>query len=100
MAQNWIGEVVKEFVLSVPELNHSVKGRITKTRYPEHTYYDPEGKLKFEWQISHHCKPSEKAATAHFPDSTSGETLEETEQSLMAYMQVFTTFGVIPNKYY
>jgi len=93
MTKNWIGEIVKEFVLRVDGLEFSVKGLIVKSR-------GPEGEDTFEWAISHYYKPSEKAATIYIPSARSGKTLEEAEQLLMAYMQTFTTLDVTPNQYY
>lgn len=92
MAKNSIGEIVKEFVLRVDGLEFSVKGRIVKT-------VNPKGEDEFEWHISHHCKPSQGAGV-YFPSVTSGNKQEDVEQFLIGYMQVFTTLGVTPNKYY
>lgn len=93
MAESWIGEVVKEFVLRVDGLKFSVKRRIAKST-------NPEGQDEFEWDISHYCKGSKGAGTAYIPGSRREKTLEYAECSLMAYMKGFTAWGAEPNDYY
>lgn len=88
-----IAEVVKEYILHHDELDFTVKGRITKIK-------DNDGVYKYEWSISHYCKPSEQAGGVHAPSSRSSINLKGAEDSLFAYMEAFTNIGIKQNNSY
>lgn len=78
--------------MHVEGLPFEVKGRILKES-------SSEGDL-FSWEISHYCKPSEKAATAYYPSRDTSKSFGDAERWLFAYMRSFTGIGVEENKYY
>ena len=88
-----ISEIVKEYVLFEGELEFIVKGRVTRR-------VDGETDMPFTWDISHHYRPSESAATVYYPSARSAKTFKEAESLLFAYMQGFTNIDVTPNEYY
>jgi hypothetical protein len=90
---NEIREIVKEYVMDVPDLEHTVKGRITMN--PE-----VDGNLRYMWEISHHYRPSENAAGVYYPSKLHAPTAEEAESHLKGYMSCFTTLDVTPNEDY
>lgn len=87
-----VGEIVKELIFTVSDLEHYVKGRIVATS-------EIEG-LNFRWDISHHYRPSESAATVYYPSARHAATLDEAEGLLLAYAQNFTTIDVTSNSNY
>jgi len=83
-------KVVKEYVFTVDDLEHCVKGRICKNIESD----------VYSWDISHYYRPSKNAATVYFPSKKSAPSLEETEFLLMAYARGFTNLDVKKNENY
>ena len=86
-------EVVKEYVLIVEGLDFSVKGRISRL-------IKDSGVDEYYWDISHHYRPSEKAAGVYSPSKKTTHSFNEAEFLLSGYMKGFTTIGVTPNELY
>lgn len=76
-----IGEVVKQFELHVPPLEHAIKGKIVK-------YTDDDGNATYTWSISHHYRPS-AGAGVYYPSARTEKTLDFAEQSFRAYAESF-----------
>ena len=89
----YLYEVVKENVLIVQGLNHSVKGRITRL-------IKDAGVEEYYWDISHNYRPSESAGGIYYPSKKTTNSFEEAEFLLLMYMRGFTTIDVTPNELY
>ncbi|MBN1841505.1 MAG: hypothetical protein JW883_04375 [Deltaproteobacteria bacterium] len=89
----YLYEVVREYVLVVEGLEHSVKGRVSRL-------IKDAGVEEYSWDISHHYRPSEKAGGVYYPDKETTNSFDETEFLLFAYMTGFTTIDVTPNELY
>ena len=87
---NEIAEVVKQYVMYVPNLVPPIK---IKARISKFTGQD--GKELYEWEISHHYGRSESSG-AYIPTTSPSESFEDTERELKSYMNIFTTFSVTP----
>lgn len=94
MEDRTLYEIIKEYSLYINELGYSVSARIIKNLRPINQ------ESSFEWNISHYCKPSEGAVGVYIPSVQSGDTFEEAEDLLFAYLNAFTTIGVRPNENY
>lgn len=94
MEHRTLYEIIKEYSLYIDELGYSVRARIIKNLKPIGQ------ESPFEWNVSHYCKPSEGAAGVYIPSTQSGETFQEAEDLLFAYLNSFTTIGVRPNENY
>jgi hypothetical protein len=88
-----ISRIAREYVLFHEGLGFTVKGRIVEC-------INTESQLRYQWDISHHYRPSEAAATVYYPSSRSAATVEEAESLLLMYMRRFTNLNVTPNDYY
>ena len=89
----YLYEAVKEYVLILEGLDHSVKGRITRL-------IKDAGVEEYYWDISHHYRPSESAAGVYYPSKKTTNSFNEAESLLLGYMKVFTTIDVTPNELY
>lgn len=85
-------EIVKQYMFWVEGLEHTVKGRISRS-------LDPNAGEPFRYEISHHYKPSAKAGV-YYPSVVSADTLEHAEMHLFAYANAFTNIGVKANEDY
>jgi len=88
----YLYEVIKEYVLIVEDLNHSVRGRITKLIKKSEAE-------EFHWDISHNYSPSESAGI-YYPSKKTTSLFDETEFLLLEYMKGFTKIDVTPNQHY
>jgi len=88
-----IYEVVKEYVLTVEGLEHSVKGRISRLR-------KDVGVEEYYWDISHHYRPSKEHAGVYYPSGKTTNSFEDAENHLLSYIHNFTTIDVTPNNLY
>jgi hypothetical protein len=85
-------EIVKEYVVQVSGLDHSVKARIIKS-------IEGESRHLFLAQISHYCKPDESAAEVYRP-SFLFNNFTTTETRVLDYLKNFTTIDVTVNERY
>lgn len=79
-------EVIKEYIFYFEDINKitKVKGRITKL-IDANTY--------FYW-VSHHYKPNTNSATVYRPSRTYSDSLEETFELMMDYLNNYTGIDV------
>jgi hypothetical protein len=89
---NMPAEIIKEFRVSVPGLEHSVKGRIVKSVKGDFDHV-------FLGEFSHYCKPHEDAFDVYSPDIVR-QDYHSAEHLVLSYLENFTTINVKPNKYY
>ena len=87
----YLYEVVKEYVLIVEGLDHSVKGRIERV-------VKDSGTEEYYWAISHYYRGSESAGTPYSPSRRTTNSFDESRALLLMYMRGFTTIGVTPNE--
>jgi hypothetical protein len=90
--ENSPAEIIKEFIVHVEGLNFTVKGRIKKTIKGEDQHL-------FIGELSHYCKPLIDAATVYQP-SLVKQDYNTVEHLVIRYLESFTTFDVMVNKYY
>lgn len=89
----YLFEIVKEYVLRIEGLDHSVKGRVVKL-------IKDTGAEEYTWDISHNYRPSESAAAVYYPSEKTTNSFKETESLLLQYMNGFTKIDVTPNELY
>ena len=88
-----LSRVVREYVLWVKELDYSIKGRVCEI-------VDDPKDVHYEWEVSHHYKPSANAMGAYYPSATRGRSLEEVEALMLTYLRNFSSIGVVKNERY
>lgn len=88
-----LSRIVREYVLWFDGVEYSVKGRVCEV------IDDPQD-VHYEWEVSHHYKPSANAMGAYFPSATRGGSIEEVEALMLAYLNGFTGIGVVKNDRY
>lgn len=74
-----IRQVVKQYLVSVPGVKHTVKARISHSELNDF----------YHWEISHHYRPA-NGDDYLFPARVDLHTLAECESMLLAYMRSFT----------
>ena len=87
-----IEKVVQEYVISVVGLEFSVKARISE-------FITGSNSNGFHWSVSHHYSGTENGHP-YIPSVRILPTLEEAEFLLMAYIENFTPFSVVPDEFY
>ena len=85
-------EIIKEFRVNVPGLEHSVRGRIVKSVKGDFSDI-------FLGEFSHYCKQHEEAFDVYSPDIVR-QDYHAAEHLVLRYLENFTTIEVKPNKSY
>ena len=88
-----LSRVVREYVLWVGELEYSIKGRVCEI------IEDPQD-VHYEWEVSHHYKPSASAMAPYHPSATRGTSVDEVEALMLIYLKGFSGIGVVKNERY
>jgi hypothetical protein len=60
----------------------------------------PLSGLRYEWEVSHYYKPSASAVGVCRPSARSGQTAQEVEGLMLAYLRNFTGIDVEKNENY
>jgi hypothetical protein len=87
-----LSRVIREYVLWT-DAGYSVKGRVSEI-------LDSSGGSTYQWEVSHHYKPSATAMGVYYPSVTRGKTLEEVEALMLTYLNGFTGIDVEVSKSY
>jgi hypothetical protein len=74
-----IRQVVKQYLMSVPGISHTVQARISHSELNDF----------YHWEISHHYRPA-GAADFYLPPRVDLHSLAECESLLRTYMRAFT----------
>ena len=80
-------EIMKEYIFPTTELDHIVKGRISKSLNPDSTQ-------PYTWEISHRWRKS-NAQGFYYPSSVSATSFDEARTLLFLYAKGFSDPGVI-----
>lgn len=91
---NVIYEIMKEFKISVDNLDFEIQGRLLKRISGE-----SEFNVDYKWEISHYYRPTD-GATVYYPSQNYAATLKKAEQLLLKYMTPFTNIDVEINHNY
>jgi hypothetical protein len=90
MKENIIYETLKQYHISLDQIDITVHARISRI-------INPEGEHEYEWSVSHYCKPSEEALGAYIPSIQCGKNFIDVEVLLLAYLKSFSGIGVVKN---
>ena len=91
--ENKINKKVAEYQSYIAEADLRITGRVFFCEEEE------AEELKYSWEISHYCKPSEKAGV-YIPSSRNSKTFEGARGYLFGYMKTFTNLGIDSNEYF
>jgi len=94
MRKQRVSRILEEYVLWADDVEHSIKGRVV-----EHVD-EKNANQRYGWEISHHYRPSQVAATVYYPSAVTGATVDEVRGHLMAYLRSFQNIDVTPNPHY
>jgi hypothetical protein len=89
-----VARIVEEYVLWTKEVEYSVKGRVI-----EHVG-GPNSDRSYEWEISHHYRPSLSAAAVYYPSARTGTSAAEVRALMLTYLKGFQNIDVEPNLRY
>lgn len=90
--ENKIQKIISEYVVDVTGLNFPIKGRVLEIK-------DEDSETQYRWEVSHYCKPSDRAGV-YAPSLRIAATIKEEEALLHLYLFPFTDIGVEKNNFY
>jgi hypothetical protein len=94
MPKQQVSKILEEYVLWADDVEHSIKGRVV-----EHID-EKNANQRYGWEISHHYRPSQAAATVYYPSRVTGASIDEVRALMLTYLRGFQNIDVTPNPHY
>ena len=93
MNKNRYFEVIKEFIIQVPDVDFDIHARIKKE-------ITTKNDIVFFWEVSHYYKQESNSPLVYKPSNHCAGTIVECERILFMYLNKFTNIDIQANEDY